>query len=154
MITANYINEGATLIITADGQRHGIPVTDDSQVFCEALFREVNSANAMVDFFAWIVANCKIIHWPGGGHYPIEHAPAANKYGIPHLKAAMNKEGIYAGPLTEPASPAHDDEGQIPHKWNDDGERCVMCGAKDWMSGGCIGSSPLIQPETQSGAQS
>jgi hypothetical protein len=101
MITANYINEGATLIITADGQRHGIPVTDDSQVFCEALFREVNSANAMVDFFAWIVANCKIIHWPGGGHYPIEHAPAANKDGIPHLKAAMNKEGMYAQPLTK-----------------------------------------------------
>lgn len=25
----------------------------------------------------------------------------------------------------------------IPHTWDRDGERCTVCGAKDWMSGGC-----------------
>lgn len=30
----------------------------------------------------------------------------------------------------------------MKHEWNDDGERCLVCGAKDWMSVACI------EPET------
>lgn len=40
MITARYINEGATLILECQGQRHGIPVTTDTEAFCAAAFRE------------------------------------------------------------------------------------------------------------------
>jgi hypothetical protein len=54
------------------------------------------------EFLAWILQNCKIIHWPGGGHYPIEHAPAANKDGVMLLQMAMNKTGMYAKALYEP----------------------------------------------------
>lgn len=38
MITAHYINEGATLVLTARGIPHYIPVTDDTRKFCEAAF--------------------------------------------------------------------------------------------------------------------
>lgn len=42
----------------------------------------------------WLFENCKIIHWPGGGHYPIEHSPACNKDGRGLLEMARNKQGM------------------------------------------------------------
>jgi hypothetical protein len=40
MITAHYINEGATLVLNAGDHPHYIPVTDDTQSFCEAAYKE------------------------------------------------------------------------------------------------------------------
>lgn len=60
------------------------------------------TAVAELAFLEWLLANCKIIHCPGGGHYPIEHAPAAKKDAVWLLKMAMNKEGMYAGPTKNP----------------------------------------------------
>lgn len=37
----------------------------------------------------------------------------------------------------------------IPHTWDRDGERCTVCGAKDWMGGSCR-PRPL-SPETIAG---
>lgn len=62
-----------------------------------------------IQFLNWLLANCKIIHWPGGGHYPIEHAPAANKDGVMLLKMAMNKEGMYSDSL--PPAPEKQEGG-------------------------------------------
>ena len=38
--------------------------------------------------------------------------------------------------------------GPREHKWDRDGERCVNCGAKDWMGGECSGPREATPPES------
>ena len=33
-----------------------------------------------------------------------------------------------------------------PHRWNDDGERCLDCGDKDWMADKYCSAAPVVQP--------
>jgi len=40
----------------------------------------------------WLWRRCKIIVFPGGMEYPIEHAPLANKNRREHIEALMFKE--------------------------------------------------------------
>lgn len=34
-----------------------------------------------------------------------------------------------------------------PHRWNDDGERCLDCGDKDWMADKYCSAAPVVQPD-------
>jgi rubrerythrin len=84
-------------------------------------------------FLVWLLANCKVIHWPGGGHYPIEHAPAANKDSVLFLKMAMNKKGMYARPLTGgPATPDAPERewacNRCMYSWDGNAGHCPVCG--------------------------
>lgn len=44
---------------------------------------------------------------------------------------------LYARP-----QPAQGDGSKYQHKWDGDGERCSLCGDKDWMGGECSGPPP------------
>jgi hypothetical protein len=35
---------------------------------------------------------------------------------------------------------------ELAHQWNDDGEKCVRCGASDWMAGGCTATPAQATP--------
>jgi hypothetical protein len=52
----------------------------------------------------------------------------------------------HSGDSADMVAPA-DRQGQgAAHQWNDEGERCVKCGAKDWMAGDC---SPRTDRQAQ-----
>lgn len=34
-----------------------------------------------------------------------------------------------------------------PHRWNDDGERCLDCGDKDWMADKYCSAAPVVPPD-------
>lgn len=55
-------------------------------------------------FLDWLIQNAKIIHWPKDGSYPIEHAPAALKDGMPWLRQAYEAAlSTSSKPTKEPA---------------------------------------------------
>lgn len=75
---------------------------DEHVRILDSTLHHLEAGKESTAFLEWLLANCKIIHWPGGGHYPIEHAPAAKKESVWLLKMAMNKQGMYAGPVSTP----------------------------------------------------
>lgn len=52
---------------------------------------------------------------------------------------------LYAAPVVQPQQ---EPVGK-PHRWNDDGERCLDCGDKDWMADKYCSAAPVVQPEIE-----
>jgi hypothetical protein len=51
--------------------------------------------------------------------------------------ALLNRLSVIRGDLKDFIKVAEKRKGATHHEWDRDGERCVKCGAKDWMGGEC-----------------
>ena len=56
------------------------------------------------------------------------------------------KVPLYAAPVVQPQQ---EPVGK-PHRWNDDGERCLDCGDKDWMADKYCSAAPVVQDNPES----
>lgn len=69
---------------------------------CSRLSLLLEETRKEIEFFNWLKQNAKIIHWPGGGGYPIEHAPFAKKDAMELLRNA------WSAALSAPAQDARE----------------------------------------------
>jgi hypothetical protein len=76
-------------------------ISDIQAIIADALqaqhAEDVAAGEKVASKLNWLIANCKIVYWPGNGAYPIEHNPHANKDGMVWLDAAIS--------ATQPAQP-------------------------------------------------
>lgn len=89
---------GAERILALSNLNNRRANCSDKESILRATIAELKRGQEGATFLQWLLANCKIIHWPDNGHYPIEHSTAANKDSALFLKMAMNKQGMYAQP--------------------------------------------------------
>lgn len=52
---------------------------------------------------------------------------------------------LFAAPVVQPQQ---EPVGK-PHRWNDDGERCLDCGDKDWMADKYCSAAPVVQEKQE-----
>jgi hypothetical protein len=71
--------------------------------------------------------------------YPEEMVRLIDEYRASRSEIGNNNDAP-APAVTGKGSPAlagTSQQAASPHQWDRDGERCLKCGAKDWMGGGC-----------------
>jgi hypothetical protein len=102
---------------------------------------------------------CPQLYQPGGPKYSGSPAPVTGEPETPEkpsLQRWLDKRCNVLRPAKpdapdvesgRPMSAEQDQPGR--HKWDRDGERCELCGDKDWMGGPCNGRSapPTEQPQ-------